>query len=141
MKRDYKEAQEAIEDLKAGDASGIEPAIDFLRADVMEFRSGYLKESIWRYLPRVSLTVRQKERLLQIGRKYLERRMTREFWQMCRFIGQIADAEFTERIQNLAESAKDEGMRQRAALLGAYLQGVETGEKERQRFNRSLRRG
>ena len=135
MKGNYKEAQAAIEDLKAGDVLGLEPAIRFLQDDVHESGSGYLKESIWQYLPRVALTDRQKERLLQIARKYLDRRMTREFWHMCRFIGQIADVEFAGYVQNLGESAKDESVRQRAALLGAYLQSIETGEKERQRFN------
>ncbi len=141
MKGDYKEAQAAIEDLKAGDVRGLEPAIRFLKADVQESRSGYLKESTWRYLSRISLTNRQKERLLQIGRKYLERRMSREFWQMCRFISQIVDAEFVEYVHRLAESAKDEDMRQRAALLSAYLQSIEAGENERQKFNRSLHYG
>jgi hypothetical protein len=136
MKGDYKEAQAAIEDLKSGDVRGLEPAIRFLRADVQESRSGYLKESIWRYLFRCSLTDRQKGRLLQIARQYLERRMTREFWRMCRFINQIADAEFTEYVEGLSESAKDEGVRQRAALLATYLSGTEEGEKERRRFTR-----
>ena len=139
MKGNYKAAQAAIEELKAGDVRGLDPAIHFLKADVQESRSGYLKESIWRYLPRIPHTTRQKERLLHVARKYLERRLTREFWQMCRFIIQIADAEFTEHVQNLAESAKDEGVRQRAALLWAYLRSIETGENERQKFNRSLR--
>ena len=141
MKGDYKEAQAAIKDLKAGDIRGLEPAMRFLKDDVQEFRSGYLKEYLWRYLSRVSFTERQKERFLQIGRKYLERRMTREFWQMCRFIGQIADAEFAEQVENLAASAHDEGVRQRATLLKAYLKGIEAGEIERQKFNRIVRYG
>ena len=141
MKGDYKEAQAALEDLKAGQVHGLEPAIHFLKADVQESRSGYLKASIWRYLPRVPHSNRQKERLLQIARKYLERRMTREFWQMCRYISQIADVEFGKYVQHLAESAKDEGVRQRASLLGAYLQSIEAGENERQKFNRRLRYG
>lgn len=43
MNGDYKDAQKAVADLKAGDVRGIEPAIHFLNADVIEFRSGYLK--------------------------------------------------------------------------------------------------
>jgi hypothetical protein len=33
-----------------------------------------------------------------------------------------------EYVQNLAESTKDEGVRQRAVLLRAYLQSIEAGE-------------
>lgn len=139
MKSDYKEAQAAIEKLKAGDARGVEPALHFLKTDIYEFRSGYLKEQVWRHLHRASLAEHQRASLLQIARKYLQRRMTREFWQMCRLVSQIADAEFTENIQHLAESAKDPDVRQRASLLRAYLQGVEEGEKERLRFKRLVR--
>lgn len=49
-------AQKAIEDLKARDVLGIEAAIHFLKAEVIEFRSGNLKEYLWRYRPRVALT-------------------------------------------------------------------------------------
>ena len=66
--------------------------------------------------------------------------MTREFWQMCRLVSQIADAEFTENIQHLTESAKDPDVRQRASLLRAYLQGVDEGEKERLRFKQLVGR-
>jgi hypothetical protein len=141
MKVDHKEAAAAIEDLKAGNVRGVESAIRFLKSDVYEFRSGYLKEYLWRYLARVSLTERQKERLLAVARKYLERQITREFWQMCRLISQIADPEFTEYVKNLAESAKHDDVRQRAALLAAYLLGLGEGEKTRRRFNRRVRYG
>jgi hypothetical protein len=99
MKRDYKEAQAAIEDLKGGNVRGVEPAIHFLKADVYEFRSGYLKEYLWRYLCRVPLTEGQAERLLQVARKYLERRMTREFRSMCRLVNRIAGEEFTRYVR------------------------------------------
>ena len=141
MKGNYKEAAAAIEDLKAGNVRGIELAIRFLKSDVYEFRSGYLKEYLWRYLSRVSLTERQKERLQAVARKYLERQIGREFWQMCRLMSQIADPEFTEYVANLVESAKHDEMRQRAALLAAYLLGVEEGERARRRFNRRVRYG
>lgn len=141
MKDDYKEAAAAIEDLKAGNIQGIESAIRFLKSDVYEFRSGYLKEYLWRYLSRVPLTKRQKERLLAVARKYLERQVTREFWQMCRFISQIADPEFTECVANLAISAKHDDARQRAAFLAAYLLGLEDGEKARRKFNQMVRHG
>ena len=139
MKGDYKEAEAAIEKLKAGDVRGVEPAIRFLDADVYEFRSGYLKEYLWRYLHRVPLTDRQKGRLLQVARKYLGRQMGREFWQMCRAVSRVADAEFAGDVRGLAESSKDEGVRQRAALLAAYLGGLEEGEKVRRRFTRKVR--
>src|ERR1044072_2093041 len=139
MKGNYRSAAAAIEDLKAGNVRGIELAIRFLKSDVYEFRSGYLKEYLWRYLSRVSLTERQKERLQAVARKYLERQIGREFGQMCRLMSQIADREFRDYVANLVESAKHDEMRQRAALLAAYLLGVEEGERARRRFNRRVR--
>ena len=134
MKGDYKQAQAAIEDLKAGNVRGVEPAIHFLKADVYEFRSGYLKESLWRYLSRVPLTERQTERLLQIARKYLERRMTREFRSMCRLANRIAGEEFARYVRELAESSSDKGVSQRAKLMQAYLQSLDAGKKMRGRL-------
>jgi hypothetical protein len=133
MKGDYKEAQAAIEHLKGGDVRGVEPAIHFLRADVYEFRSGYLKEYLWRYLCRVPLNERQAERLLQVARKYLERRMTREFRSMCRLVNRIAGEEFARDVRQLAESSKDEGVSQRAKLMQAYIQSLDAGQKMRVR--------
>lgn len=122
MKRDYKEAEAAIEDLKAGNLRGVEPAIHFLKADVYEHRSGYLKESLWRYLSRVPLTERQSERLLQVARKYLARRRTREFRSMCRLVNLIAGEGFIRYVRQLAESSEDDGVSQRAKLMQAYFQ-------------------
>ena len=133
MKRDYKEAEAAIEDLKAGNVRGVEPAIHFLKADVYEHRSGYLKEYLWQYLRRVPLSERQAERLLQVARKYLERRMTREFRSMCRLVKTIAGEEFANYVQHLADSSKDEGISQRAKLMHTYLQSSDSGEKMRVR--------
>ncbi len=131
MNSDYKEAKLAVESLKAGDVRGVEPAIRFLKADIYEFRSGYLKEYLWRYLNRVPLTNRQSERLLQVARMYLARQMTREFRSMCRLVHRIADEQFIIDVKNLAESASDERVRRRAQLLSAYIQSLDTGEKLR----------
>ena len=131
MNSDYKEAKLAVESLKAGDVRGVEPAIRFLKADIYEFRSGYLKEYLWRYMNRVPLSNRQSERLLQVARMYLARQMTREFRSMCRLVHRIADEQFIIDVKNLAESASDERVRRRAQLLSAYIQSLDTGEKLR----------
>lgn len=131
MNSDYKEAQVAVERLKAGDVRGIEPAIKFLKTDIYESRSGYLKEYLWRYLNRVPLSDRQRQRLLEVARKYLARRMTREFRSMCRLVHRIADEEFNLDVQSLAESASDVRVRRRAQLLCAYIQSLDDGEKLR----------
>lgn len=135
MNSDYKEAQFAVESLKVGDVRGVEPAIKFLKTDVYEFRSGYLKEYLWRYLNRVQLSDRQSKRLLEVARKYLARRMTREFRSMCRLVHRIANEEFNADVQSLAESASDERVRRRAQLLWAYIQSLDAGEKLRFRLN------
>ena len=131
MNRDYKEAQFAVESLKVGDVRGVEPAIKFLKADVYESRSGYLKEYLWRYLNRVPLSDRQSRRLIEVARKYLARRMTREFRSMCRLVHRIADEEFIIEVQSLAESSSDERIRRRAQLLSASIQSLDAGEKLR----------
>ena len=131
MNSDYKEAKLAVESLKAGDVRGVEPAIRFLKADIYEFRSGYLKEYLWRYMNRVPLSNRQSERLLQVARMYLARQMTREFRSMCRLVHRIADEQFIIDVKNLAESASDERVRRRAQLLSAYIQSLDAGEKLR----------
>ena len=136
MHSDYKEAQSAIEKLKAGDVRGVEPAIAFLKLDVYEFRSGYLKEYLWRYLNRVPVSDRQRQRLLEVARKYLAKRMTREFRAMGRFVHTIADEEFIVDVGSLAESASDERVRRRAQLLAAYLQSLKAGDSLRFRESR-----
>lgn len=57
--------------LQAGDAEAVGPAIDFLEADPMCFRSGYTKERLCQYLARMDLNDEARARLAPIVTKVL----------------------------------------------------------------------
>ncbi|HEX8832982.1 MAG TPA: hypothetical protein VF719_02215, partial [Abditibacteriaceae bacterium] len=100
-------------ELKNGNMAHLEPVIAFLERDSYCHGSGYSKEKIWRLLPRVELTKKQKARLLGVSLQYVHTRMSREFFAMCRFIRGIAPPEFAEKVRNLAE-CDDEQVARRA---------------------------
>lgn len=120
----------SVAELKKGNLAHVEPVIHFLEYDPYTFGTGYLKEKIWRYLLRVSLTKKQEERLRQVALHYVEVRMSREFFPMCRFVSGIATEKFKEQVRVLEEST-DLQVRRRAALLAAYFKGIKHGEDAR----------
>ena len=128
-----KDAVKAIRELLKGNARNLESIIRFLQGDDDAVRSGYVKEWAWQVLKRATLTERQKERFRRVSEGYLKRRLRREFWYMCRFIWRIPDSTFNTRVEQLTRS-KDEAVRQRAALLYAYLQGPEIGARVHREF-------
>jgi len=127
------ELRRAYTGLLEGDAKKADPLIRFLEKDEYKFGTGYAKELIWRNLKRVKLTDNQKQRLRKVAMTYLNKRMQREFWYMCRFIHLIADDTFRSQVKTLTES-KDGKVRQRASLLYAYLQSDAQGERVRRDF-------
>lgn len=122
-----------LEALAQGAPEDIDTALDYLEADPIYFRSGYLKEWIWKRLARCSLSRRQRSRLESIALAYTQRRIRREFWYMCRTMAQLGSEEFWEAVQReaAAESARPAGLR--ASYLAAYAQGIPAGERVRQR--------
>jgi hypothetical protein len=127
------EAKKALTDIDDGNLRGIDSIIAFLQADEYDFGSGYVKERCWHLLKRVRLNETQKRRLRVLGIRYLQRRMRREFWYMCRFMPMIADDGFRSQVDELANS-NELNVRDRAILLQAYLLGPEEGERMRQQF-------
>lgn len=127
------EAIKLIGALKAGKSADIALAIKVLEDDRDSFRSGYCKEDIWRYLPRVQITEHQKERLRVVSLMYLDRPIRREFWYMCRFTRKIADLGLRSRVEKLCDSP-DPAVRRKACLLLAYLKDPEQGEEARKEF-------
>lgn len=127
------EAEKALKDLETGNLRGIDSIIAFLQADEYHFGSGYVKERSWHLLKRVSLSESQKRRLRVLAIRYLQRRMGREFWYMCRFMPLIADNGFRSEVDELTIS-KEKDVRQRAILLQAYLRSPEEGERRRKQF-------
>jgi hypothetical protein len=126
-----------VEEIQINEADP-EALVRFLEKDPFCFRSGYMKERYWRLLKRLSLTETQKKRLRKVAIAYLDKPMSREFWQMCRFVWTIADEPFRHDINRLTKS-KDTGVQQRAAFLSAYLESPEQGAAVRNEFRRAVR--
>ncbi|GAA5081865.1 hypothetical protein GCM10025759_32680 [Lysobacter panacisoli] len=85
---------EVLDRIRADDPSAVEAAVSFLVADPYHFRSGYLKEYLWRWLPHCSLTSSARTRLEHAALKYLDRRISREFWNMCKAMALLGRSEF-----------------------------------------------
>jgi hypothetical protein len=68
----YSPAWEAnVTALQQGDATAVDASMDFLDADPICFRSGYVKERLCRFLSRIDLTEVQRTRLIPIVTKAL----------------------------------------------------------------------
>ncbi|HLI68014.1 MAG TPA: hypothetical protein VKU90_16740 [Caulobacteraceae bacterium] len=100
-------------DLKAGDADSIDPMIDFLEADPMFFRSGYIKADVLRWINRLPLTTTQMRRLQAVVVGVTERRGGREFRRYCNLARRLEDTEFRLQIERLRGHA-DAAVRRRA---------------------------
>jgi hypothetical protein len=107
--------------------------IRFLDRDVYRHGSGYANEAAWHLLKSSVLTSSQRRQLQEIALRYLHKRMTREFWYMCRFICRHADDAFRARVDRLADS-KDRLVQKRASLLRAYLESPAAGEEAHREF-------
>lgn len=112
--------------------------IAFLARDEYRFRPGYRKEYYWHHLKQQELTAAQKHRLQNIALNYLQQRMRREFWYMCRCLQPIADEGFRQQVWQLTNSP-DGAISKRASLLNEYLKGAEKGEEERKKFKMECR--
>src|SRR5438552_3052486 len=130
----FDETIKAIVELKKGNYRNLETIIRFLEKDEYRFGSGYLKEQVWKTLAKVNLTERQKERIFNIAISYLNKRMQREFWYMCRFVYRISNDNFKRNVENLAKS-ENKGVNIRANLLLAYLINPNIGEEKRHEFH------
>jgi len=70
--------------VRQNDPIAIESAIRFLVADPYHFRSGYIKEYLWRWLKHCELSMSARNRLEMAALLYMDRRVSREFWDMCK---------------------------------------------------------
>lgn len=92
--------------VRAGDRVALELALRFLEVDPMHFRSGYLKEHLWRWLAHLALSRPVRRRLEAAALAYLDRRVSREFWAMAKTMHRIAGSDFWLKVANAAESAE-----------------------------------
>jgi hypothetical protein len=125
-----------LERVRGGELVALEAAVQFLLADPYHFRSGYLKERLWRWLARQPLSASQRMRLERAALAYLERRIRREFWAMCKAMPRIGLAGFWSEVSMRALSAQGAEAR-RATLLLAHGANVQAGAKARQHFHQS----
>lgn len=103
--------------LRAGDSSEFDTAIAFLSADPWYFRSGYMKEEIWRVLKRAPLSSKQERALEAIAEEYLDKPLRREFWIMARYVRIRGSDGFWSRIETAARSREQTFKRTKAEWL------------------------
>jgi hypothetical protein len=68
-----------LQALQQCEPGAIETAVDFLEVDPWYFRSGYIKEYLWRRIVRCPLTAQDVDRLHATALRYTTRCIQREF--------------------------------------------------------------
>lgn len=134
----YPGGADKLSELRLCQRAAIETALDFLEVDPWCFRSGYIKEYIWHYVPQCGLTKNDLVRLRRIALKYLDRRIQREFWFMCRAMTCLGQDDFWELIRNLVRQTHGR-KRRRAGFLFSYAQSIEAGEGRRRQLQMQIR--
>jgi hypothetical protein len=124
--------------VRVGDPEAVETAVQFLLADPYHFRSGYLKGRLWRWLANLPLGESARNRLERAAMSYLDRRICREFWVMCKAMPRIGRAHFWSQVAERALASDDAAAVQRATLLLAYGTNVHAGALARRRFYRPM---
>ena len=98
--------------------------LDFLEADPVFFRSGYMKESLLGELKKRTLDRREVERLQGIIFSVVRKPDRREFRRYCRVAATVDDQGFREKLRHL-EVVDDADVRRRAAWVLAALNANE----------------
>lgn len=125
-----------LERVRSGDPAAVEAAVQFLLADPYHFRSGYLKERLWRWLARLALSASARTRLERAALAYLERRVSREFWAMCKAMPRIGRAHFWSAATEHALAGGGAASK-RATLLLAHGASLHAGAQARRRLRHS----
>jgi hypothetical protein len=108
-----------IERLQAGDLKGVESGIEFLEADPICFRSGYVKGAVADALKHVSLSTSQVERLRAVVLRFVDSRYEREFRRYCRLARTLDTPKFREDLARLAASRDPDVARRAGWVLSA----------------------
>jgi hypothetical protein len=133
----YPGGDDALEALRTCDPAAISAAIDFIVADPQHFRSGYTKEYVWARLMHCSLLPSDVERLRDAALGYLQRRVDRSFWAMCRAMSRLASPEFWSKVETLGSSG-DQPISTRASYLLVFRQGAAAGGQLRRRISQEV---
>jgi hypothetical protein len=92
-----------FERVRVSEPAALETAIRFLVADPYHFRSGYLKDYLWRWLKHCKLSTSARKRLERAALAYLDRRISREFWTMCKTMARLGSSEFWSKVSVRAQ--------------------------------------
>lgn len=124
--------------VRGGDPAAIDAAVQFLLADPYHFRSGYLKERLWRWLANQPLSASARNRLERAALSYLDRRVCREFRMMCKAMTRIGRADFwSHAAERAVAAASDPATAKRATMLLAYGSNVHAGAVAYHRISQS----
>jgi hypothetical protein len=118
--------------VRLGEPHAVENAVRFLEADPYHFRSGYLKEYLWRWLRHVDLSRPKRRRLAVAALGYLERQPSREFWVMANAMREIAEPSFWAQVTNKVAVGGQVGTR--ALILLAHGASPHAGAKVRRQI-------
>ena len=122
--------------VRENDPAALEAAISFLAADPYHFRSGYLKEYLWRWLPHCNLSPSALSHLESTSLRYLERRISREFWSMCKAMARLGRSDFWCKV-SLHAQATGTPEALRALCLLTHRADVHAGARLRRTVHRS----
>jgi hypothetical protein len=131
----WHDIEAAVEELRGSAPGAIERCLRFLEEDPNFHGSGYLKEVIWRRLTHAEVAPRDRRRQEAVALRYLERRMTREFWCMARAMAEWGSAAFWDDVRSVAQTT-DRATRRRAETMLAYEHGTAVGEAARHQVGR-----
>jgi hypothetical protein len=112
---------QASASLRNGDPAGVTVAIEFLEADPIVFRSGYLKGDLVTYLKRVPLSEPQRERLRGVVLQLVASRDGREFRRYCQLARRLDGPEFRAKLEELAASSDADVGRRAGWVLKALI--------------------
>jgi hypothetical protein len=120
---------EAYEALREGDASSIDVAIEFLEADPIFFRSGYVKADLLRWIKWLPLTPVQIERLRAVVYSVALRRGGREFRHYCNLAPRLEGPDLQHQLRVL-QTHEDAAVRRRANWILKALGQVSLARKK-----------
>ena len=119
-----------------GHSGELETAIELLPPEIHSFGSGYLKEVIWQRLKRACLSAEQLRRIDTIALSYLDHRLRREFWSMCRYAVFRGSQRFWDDIERMA-SKGEAPQREKAGWLLAAKRGIAIRRRVEAEFARA----
>lgn len=109
-------------------------AVRFLLADPYHFGSGYFKEVLWNRVRQCDVPPSMVDSLERAALLYLERRISREFWSMCKTMSRLGRSAFWRKVSSRAQiTGTPEAIR--ALYLLTYGADIHAGAELRRSIN------